>query len=182
MTQGEAEAVAPLYDRYAPGLFGLALRITRERADAEEVVVDTFAQAWRDAASFQPGRGSVASWLATIARSRALDLVRSRGRRGRLSDAVLADAGDTPAGMGASAPTPVTHVLADERTRRVQQAIAELPEAQRTAIELSYFDGLSQSEVAERLNEPLGTVKTRMRLGLRKLRDSLAPLGPGGVA
>jgi RNA polymerase sigma-70 factor (ECF subfamily) len=181
MTRGDAAAMSPLYDRYAAGLLGLALRITRERADAEEVVVDTFAQAWRDAANFQPGRGSVASWLATIARSRALDLMRSRARRVRLGDAAASEAEVEPAGMGSSFPSPVADVLADERSRHVQQALGNLPESQRTALELAYFQGLSQTEIADQLQEPLGTVKTRMRLGLRKLRELLAPLGPGGL-
>jgi RNA polymerase sigma-70 factor (ECF subfamily) len=172
--------MSPLYDRYAAALLGLALRITREQADAEEVVVDTFAQAWRDASSFQPGRGSVAAWLATIARSRALDLLRSRARRGRLGDAAADQADLEPAGMGGGFASPVAGVLSDERTRLVQQALARLPDAQRTTLELAYFQGLSQAEIAERLQEPLGTVKTRMRLGLRKLRELLAPLGPGG--
>jgi RNA polymerase sigma-70 factor, ECF subfamily len=181
MRMGDSAAMSPLYDRYAAGLLGLALRITRERADAEEVVVDAFAQAWRDAASFQPDRGSVAAWLATITRSRALDLMRSKARRGRLGDAVASEAEVEPAGMGSHTASPVADVLADERSRYVQKALGSLPEAQRSALELAYFQGLSQAEIAERLQEPLGTVKTRMRLGLRKLRELLAPMGPGGL-
>ncbi len=179
MTSGDASAMSTLYDRYAPGLFGLALRITREHADAEEVVVDTFAQAWREAARFEGGRGSVAAWLVTIARSRALDLLRARSRRGKLVDAAEADT-TVPAAMGSGFASPVAGVLADERARKIQDALLVLPDAQRTAIELAYFEGLSQSEIAERLNEPLGTVKTRLRLGLRKMRDLVAALGPGG--
>lgn len=170
--------MSALYDRYAASLLGLALRITREQADAEEVVVDTFAQAWRDAARFEIGRGSVAAWLATIARSRALDVIRSRTRRGRLADAAEAEGGDAPA-MGSGYASPVANVLADERARRIRDALMELPDSQRTAIDLAYFEGLSQSEIAERLGEPLGTVKTRVRLGLRKMRELLTALGPG---
>ncbi len=171
-----------LYDRYASSIMGLALRITRERADAEEVVVDTFAQAWREAARFEAGRGTVTSWLATMARTRALDLLRSRARRTRIADAAESEAVTAPSAMGSGFPSPVVDILADERTRRVQAALAVLPEQQRAALELAYFDGLSQSEIAERLAEPIGTVKTRVRLGLRKLRELLAPLGPGAVA
>jgi len=182
MTQGDAAAMSQFYDRYAPAVLGLALRITREQADAEEVVVDTFAQVWRDASQFEAARGSAAAWIATIARSRALDLVRSRGRRHRLGDAADAMAPVAAPAMGAATPSPMAAVLDDERSRYVRAALAGLPESQRSALELAYFDGLSQTEIAERLDEPLGTVKTRMRAGLRRLRDVLAPLGPGGVA
>ena len=182
MMQGDASAMSALYDRYAAAVLGLAMRITRERADAEEVVVDTFAQAWRDAARFETDRGSVSSWLATIARSRALDLLRSRSRRSRIVEGASREAIVTPAGMGSGFASPVVDILADERTRYVQAALASLPEVQREALELAYFDGLSQSEIADRLAEPLGTVKTRVRLGLRKLRELLSPLGPGAVA
>lgn len=182
MMRGDQTAMSTLYDRYAPGVLGLALRITREQADAEDVVVDTFAQVWREASRFENQRGSVAAWLATIARSRALDLLRSRGRRRRLNDAAEAEASVSAPAMGTVAPSPMSALLADERTRRVQTALATLPASQRAALELAYFEGLSQSEIAERLGEPLGTVKTRMRLGLRRLREVLAPLAPGGIA
>ena len=174
--------MSELYDRYAPAILGLALKITREHADAEEVVVDTFAQVWRDARRFQLERGSVASWLATIARSRALDLLRARGRRTRLGESADAMSALGPPAMGSATPSPLAALLADERSRRVQAALATLPVPQRRALELAYFEGLSQSEIGERLDEPLGTVKTRMRLGLRRLRELLAPLGPGGAA
>lgn len=179
MTNGDAPAMSLLYDRYAPGLMGLALRMTREQADAEEVVVDTFAQAWREAARFEVGRGSVSAWLVTIARSRALDLMRARSRRGRLTEAAEVETASPPA-MSSGFASPVATVLADERARRIRDALLELPDAQREALELAYFDGLSQSEIAERLDQPLGTVKTRLRLGLRKMRELVAALGPGG--
>ncbi len=176
MVKGDGSAMSQLYDRYGAAVLGLALRITQDRADAEDVVVDTFAQVWRDARRFESQRGSVASWLATIARSRALDLLRSRGRRNRLDDA--ASSTSINPGMGTPPPSPIAVTLADERGRRVQAALALLPDAQRTALELAYFDGLSQSEIAERIDAPLGTVKTRMRLGLRRLRELLKPLSP----
>jgi RNA polymerase sigma-70 factor (ECF subfamily) len=182
MMRGDQSAMSALYDRYAPGVLGLALRITRERADAEDVVVDTFAQVWRDAGRFQAQRGSVAAWVTTIARSRALDLLRAKGRRGKLDDAAGAEVSTSPPAMGTATPSPMSALLADERSRRVKTALDALPASQRAALELAYFDGLSQSEIAERLDEPLGTVKTRMRLGLRRLRELLAPLGPGGMA
>lgn len=178
MAQGDADAMARLYDRWSAALFGLALRITREKADAEEVMVDCFAQAWREAARFQADRGSVGAWLATIARSRALDLLRASGRRQRLVDSAQATSPGEAVGMGAHFASPSAHVEHDERSRRVRTALDALPPAQRAALELAYFEGLSQSEIADRLAEPLGTVKTRVRLGLRKLRELLAPFGP----
>lgn len=179
MTQGDTAAMSTLYDRYAPGLLGLALRITREHADAEEVVVDTFAQAWREAARFEAGRGTVAAWLVTIARSRALDLMRARSRRVRLTDAAEVETTSPPA-MGSGFASPMAAVMADERSRRIRDALLALPDAQREALELAYFEGLSQSEIADRLDQPLGTVKTRLRLGLRKMRELVVALGPGG--
>lgn len=178
MAAGDAASLASLYDRYADKLFGLALRVTREHADAEEVVVDTFAQVWRDAKRFDPRRGSVAAWLATIARSRALDLLRARARHGRLADAAEQEPTLEP-GLGGPPASPMADLLADEESRAVQAALGQLPEAQRTALQLAYFEGLSQTEIAERTNEPLGTVKTRVRLGLRKMRELVGALGPG---
>lgn len=182
MIQGDEGAMSTFYDRYAPGVLGLALRITREHADAEDVVVDTFAQVWRDVGRFEAQRGSAAAWLATIARSRALDLLRARGRRRNLDNAAESEVSVAPPAMGSRPPSPMADLLADERSRRVQAALGTLPPLQRTPLELAYFEGLSQSEISERLQEPLGTIKTRMRLGLRRLRELLAPLGPGGIA
>ncbi|MBA2292681.1 MAG: sigma-70 family RNA polymerase sigma factor [Gemmatimonadales bacterium] len=182
MAAGESEAMGLLYDRWSSSIFGLALRITREKADAEEVVVDAFAQAWRDAKRFEPGRGSVGAWLATIARSRALDLVRATGRRNRLADTAAASSVDATVAMGSPTPSPSARVEDEERSRKVRAALDELPAPQRAALELAYFGGLSQTEIAERLSEPLGTVKTRVRLGLHKLREQLAALGPLGAA
>jgi RNA polymerase sigma-70 factor (ECF subfamily) len=173
--------MSQLYDRYAGAILGLAMRITHERADAEDVVVDTFAQVWRDAARFEQQRGSVASWIATIARSRSLDLLRARLRRHKLNDSAGTEADIAPAAMGAPFPSPMAELLSDERSRNIQAALATLPEAQRQALELAYFEGLSQTEIAERLDQPLGTVKTRVRLGLRRLRDVLAPFHSGAL-
>ena len=180
MAGKEDRALGELYDRYGRTMYALALAIVREPADAEEVVVDAFGQAWRSASSFDPARGSVGAWLATIARSRALDLVRARGRRVRAHEraavlshqgvaAPIADAGGDPA-RGAEQ---------SEARRLVAVALAALPEMQRIAIELAYFEGLSQSEIAERLAEPLGTIKTRMRAGMERLRGLLGPVLEG---
>ncbi len=164
-----------LYDRYGQVLYAVAYRIVGQRADAEEVVLDAFAQAWREAGRFETARGSVAGWLTTIARSRALDLVRSRSRRERITATAAAERPDTSPAMGGWREDPSSAVDLSERRRQVQLALEVLSPPQRRAIELAYFEGLSQSEIAERLQEPLGTIKTRVRLGMQKLREYLRP-------
>lgn len=177
IARGDRAAYATLYDRYAARLFGLALRVTTDRAEAEDVVAEAFAKCWRDASSFDATRGSVTAWLATITRSRAIDAVRSRTRRLKLVDAA-AEAPD-PVAMGTTPVATDAAVEADERTVRIRAAMAELPAAQREVLELAYFGGLSQAEIAARVEAPLGTVKTRARLALARLREALAPLAPG---
>ncbi len=178
---GDERALGELYDRHGTMAYSLALAIVRERADAEEVVADAFGQVWRNAASYDPGRGSVAGWLATITRSRALDLVRARGRRVRaIERAAQADNDGLAAPMGAALDPPDRRIERGEARRLVARSLGELPEPQRRVIELAYFGGLSQTEIAAELHEPLGTVKTRIRAGLEKLRGSLAPLLSGG--
>jgi RNA polymerase sigma-70 factor (ECF subfamily) len=169
---GDERAMTDLYDRYGTLVYTVAYRIVGQRADAEEVVVDAFTQAWREAGRFEAERGSVAAWLAMIARSRALDLVRARGRRERLVESA---AGEMDGRSGAPEAPGANGAEHDERSRVVQLALASLSPPQRQVIELAFFEGLSQSEIATRLNEPLGTVKTRVRLGMQKLRESLRP-------
>jgi RNA polymerase sigma-70 factor (ECF subfamily) len=180
MAQGDERALAVLYDRHATRLMAVAFRITGNRADAESVVLETFTQAWRDAARFTVARGSVGTWLVTIVRSRALDLVRATTRRERVvqTHEVVPDA-----------PAPVTvesgpHAALEqrERERAIAQALETLPGAQRLSIELAFFEGLSHSEISERLGEPLGTVKTRIRIGMKRLRDVLQPFAAEGHA
>jgi len=177
MAAGDERALGELYDRHGRAAYALACAIVGERADADEVVVDVFGQAWRGAAQFEPARGSVAGWLATIARTRALDLVRARGRRSRaLERAAQLSEGGVASPVAAGDP-PDRDAERAETRRLVTRALADLPEPQRRAIELAYFGGLSQSEIAARLNEPLGTVKTRIRDGMAKLRTLLAGEG-----
>ena len=156
-------------------LYAVAYRIVGQRADAEEVVLEAFAQAWREAPRFEPGRGSVAGWLTMIARSRALDLVRARSRRDRITASAAADRPGTPPAWASWRPDPGGALDHAERRARSAQALDTLSPPQRQAIELAYFEGLSQSEIAERLQEPLGTMKTRVRLGMQKLRECLRP-------
>jgi RNA polymerase sigma-70 factor (ECF subfamily) len=163
---GDPSALSALYDQGSGVIFGLALRILGSEADAEEVTIDVYAQVWRTAGSFDPSRGSVMSWMSTIARSRAIDRLRSLRAAGcsqPLSEAEPLLAGkDTEEGA-----------IRRLELRRAQAAVAGLPEDQRRAVALAYFSGMSHSEIAARLNVPVGTIKTRIRLGMMKLRDFL---------
>jgi RNA polymerase sigma-70 factor, ECF subfamily len=181
MAAADERALGELYDRHGGMAYALALAIVREGADAEEVVADVFGQVWRNAARFDPGRGSVAGWLATITRTRALDLLRARGRRVRaIERAAQADADGLASPLGTPAEGPDRGVERQEARRLVTRSLGELPEPQRRVIEMAYFGGLSQTEIAAELREPLGTVKTRMRAGMEKLRGALAQLLVGG--
>lgn len=172
---GDQQAIAALYDRYGEVLYAVAYRVARQRADAEDAVVEAFTQAWRDASRFEASRGSVAGWLTMIARSRALDIVRARNRRERITTSASSRESDGMLAMGSSPADPADSYDSTERKRRVQTALETLSPPQRQAIELAFFEGLSQSEIAQRLEEPLGTIKTRVRLGMLKLRESLRP-------
>lgn len=163
---GDQMALARLYDRHASLVFSLALRITGERAAAEEVTQDVFLQLWRRSAAFDPARGDVTGWLVTITRNRAIDRLRSaHGRETQSWVALIED--DRP--FVHSKPAQVR--LAD--TERVARALATLPEQQRKVLEMAYYEGFTQSEIAGRLNEPLGTVKTWTRSALKSLRGAL---------
>jgi len=177
MAAGDERALGELYDRHGRVMYALACAIVGERADADEVVVDVFGQAWRGAARYEPARGSVGSWLATIARTRALDLVRARGRRSRALERAVQLSEGGVANPVAADDAPDRDAERSETRRLVTHALTDLPEPQRRAIELAYFGGLSQSEIAAQLGEPLGTVKTRIRDGMAKLRALLAGEG-----
>lgn len=168
MAAGDRAAFAPFYDRYAPLAYPLILRIVRDRDDAADVLQEVFWEAWQSAATYAPGRGSPEAWVLMRARSRAIDRVRSIRRRGATFVAPLDDAVAASPDEGG----PDAAEEASDR-RRVQGALERLPEPQRQAIELAYFGGLTQTEIAERLEQPLGTVKTRIRLGLERLRAEI---------
>lgn len=176
MADGHEVAAGTLYDRYGAPLFGFVFRLVGEQADAEEVVMDTFLQAWRSAAGFDGERGSVQAWLTMMARSRALDLLRVRGRRERMITTSALSDGDGAGVDHATHGIPGESIEQEEQRRAIATALALLSAPQRTVIELAFFEGLSQSEIAARLREPLGTIKTRARLGMQKLRDALRPL------
>jgi len=169
MAGGDHLALGDLYDRHAHLLFSLALRILRERSDAEDVLQEAFSQVWRQAKRFEEGRGTVVGWLVTVTRSRALD--RLRQRRAQPGGIENFDR------MAEALPDPAraldVHLATSEAAERVRSALAALPDDQRVPLELAYYEGLSQSEIAAKLQTPLGTIKTRMRQALRRLRDAL---------
>ncbi|MBL0891298.1 MAG: sigma-70 family RNA polymerase sigma factor [Gemmatimonadaceae bacterium] len=181
MAQGDTRAAAPFYDRHAALVFGLALRMTGQRADADDVVLDVFAQVWRDAARFDGTRGSVVAWLTTITRTRALDQLRARKRRDAAEERAVV-LHDEPVAMGSAPDAPGEVLEAQERATAVRAALVSLPAPQRQAIELAFYQGLTHHEVAATLQEPLGTIKTRIRLGLLKLRERLAGHAPEAVS
>ncbi len=176
MARGDERAIARLYDVYSPRLFGLALALVGERADAEEVVLDTFTQAWRSASTFDVVRGSVRTWLTTIARSRSLDCIRSRSRRQMAYERAGAEAAIALVESGAmtrSGALASDRLDHQELQTRIAFALQQLPIEQRQVIELSFLGGSSHARVAEQLGLPLGTVKTRARSALRKMRTAL---------
>ncbi len=182
LVAGDERGLAELYDRHGTLAFSLAAALLKDASDAEEVVADAFSQVWRTAPNFDPTRGSVVAWISTIVRTRALDLIRSQRRRARMLDRAEALTGEGASpGLSSGAPAADRAVEQSEVQQLVRRALDELPAPQRVALELAYFGGLSQSEIAERLGEPLGTVKTRMRSGMEKLRQSLGPLLGGGA-
>lgn len=167
IAQGEVEALASLYDRYGRLVYSLAMTMLRDRAAAEEVTQDAFLSLWRAAASYRAERGRVATWLWAIARHRAIDELRRLKNSQALSLDFSPDFQPGEVNPGES--------LEDASLMRlhVRRALAQLPEPQRRAIQLAYFRGLTQREIAEGLGEPLGTIKTRIRLGLHRLKQLL---------
>lgn len=171
---GDDAALGRLYDAYAVVLCTVATRIVRDATDADEVVLDAFTQAWRDAARYDGSRGSVLAWLVMIARSRALDLVRSRLRGARTIETATRAAPDDPSpAASAWRSDPVSELDQRDQYAVLVAAVNELPPPIRRVVELVLTEALSHSEIAERLGTPLGTVKTRMRTGLRMLRERL---------
>ena len=168
---GDQSALATLYDATNRLIYSLILRVLGDVSSAEEVLVDVYTQVWRQAASYDANRGAPLAWMATIARSRAIDRLRSGWQDQRRKEP-LEVLGDAPA----NAASPEESAAASERQRFVREALNLLTPEQREVIELAYYSGLSHSEIAEKLKQPLGTVKTRTRLGMMKLREALAPL------
>jgi RNA polymerase sigma-70 factor, ECF subfamily len=180
MAAGDEQALSAFYGRWFPIVNGLISRILKSADDVEDVVEETFWQAWRQANRFTAERGSVQTWVVTIARSRALDRLRATRRLREESIDDKSGAESSVADGGAMSARSTSDPSADaehsERRRLVVAALSELPQEQRQALELGYFGGLSQTEIAERTGQPLGTIKTRMRLAMLKLRDRLSSL------
>ncbi|MEZ0215569.1 MAG: sigma-70 family RNA polymerase sigma factor [Rariglobus sp.] len=171
--QGDQSALGKLYDRWVRPLHALACQILRDPAEAEDVLHDVFVTLWEKAADFDASRGHAFSWAATLVRNRSIDRLRSRSRRAELlSQAVPADLGydetNTPSNGGDT-------TSLKENASAVRRALSSLPADQRDALQLAYFGGLTQQEIAEKLSQPLGTIKARIRRGLLKLRDLVAP-------
>ncbi|HYP18943.1 MAG TPA: sigma-70 family RNA polymerase sigma factor [Chloroflexia bacterium] len=168
---GDASALEALYDRYVRQCFGLALRMVGEPGLAEEVVQEVFLKLWSRPDSYSPQKGAFVSWLLSLVHHRAVDELRKRSRTEVALD------NDQPLSVINTRPDPQPdpseQVWVMEQQRVVRQALGELPENQRLVLELAYFGGLSQSQIAERTSQPLGTVKTRMRMGLQNLRGLL---------
>ncbi len=174
IASGDQSALAELYDASSAKVFGLAMKILGDRAAAEETTLDVYTQVWRRISTYDAERGTPGSWLMTLAKHRAIDRFRShyleRGRQVPLEQA---------AELPGHEESPEQYSAGLERQRLVQDALGSLPVEQRQAIALAYYWGLSQSEIADQLKLPLGTVKTRIRLGMIRLREVLAPHGEG---
>ena len=172
VARGERAPLRHLYDRLAGHALAVAMRVLGSRPEAEEVVQDVFVEVWTRAALFDATRGSARTWVLSMTRNRAIDHVRSRGASARMVDGVRAEAAVSPLGT-----TPLESAVARESREQIQAALAVLSDDQRQVLELGYFEGLSQSEISERLGQPLGTVKSRVRAALEKLAGAIAGRG-----
>ena len=168
--QRDSTALEVLYDRYGRPVYSLVLRISQQPASAEEIVQDVFLQLWRSAERFQISRGPLEPWLFAMARNRALDFLRLKREKQRRRE----DSTDSDLPFSAVArPDPEGDIDRSRRTERVRALMSSLPDAQRRAIELAFFEGMSHSEISEAMGEALGTVKSWIRGGLLRLRESL---------
>ena len=162
---GDAEALATLYDRHGRAAYSLAYRLMGEKQEAEDVVQEAFVKVWRSAGGYRVGRGSVRTWILSIVHNRGIDQIRSHASRRRTQDKVEAS---TPTSEPSEA---FSETWKNSQREQVREALNTLPQEQLKILELAYFSGYTHVEIAERLDLPLGTVKGRMRLGLRKIRD-----------
>jgi RNA polymerase sigma-70 factor (ECF subfamily) len=168
---GDAAALRELHDRTIRRVFGLALAVVRDRALAEDVALEVFVQVWQQAGRFDPGQGSALAWMGTLARTRAIDAWRARQRRDARQPALERVEVEQ---LACDTPGPEQRGLEAERAVQVRRALSALPREQRRALDAAYFSGLTHTEIAAALGQPLGTVKTRIRAGLTALRVALA--------
>ena len=166
---GDRAAFAEFYDRHSILMFSVASRILNDPADAEDVMQEAFVQIWERARAFDAKLGKASSWAAILVRNKAIDRIRASQRRSRLAQ----EAGPELAFAATSADTANEAIHGSEKAKLIQSAIVELPADQRRAIEMAYFSGLTHIEISEKLQEPLGTIKARIRRGLLKLREQL---------
>jgi RNA polymerase sigma-70 factor (ECF subfamily) len=171
IARGEKTALAALYDSLSRPLYSLAYRILGDDAETKDVVQDVFLQIWRKAGTFDPARGSVFGWAATLTRNRAVDRVRMRKRRAEILAESAADLQPSPLSGNLDSGASLWH---QEKARAVRSALGQLAPEQQKAIELAFFSGLTQLQISAKLNEPLGTVKARIRRGLLKLKETLS--------
>ena len=172
IAQGDHASLAELYDLFSGVLFSVAYRVLNNREATEDVLQDVFVQIWEKAPSYDPARGKPMTWAVTLTRNKAIDRLRSAQRRNRLQDEVQREAETIEQFDDQSS---FDAVASGETAQLVREAIRKLSKDQREAIELAFFSSLTQTEIAERLNEPLGTVKARIRRGMMKLRELLDP-------
>jgi RNA polymerase sigma-70 factor (ECF subfamily) len=172
MAGQDRAAFAQLYDRFSRPLYATALRILNDAREAEDIVQDVFLALWEKASSFETSRGTAFSWAVTLTRNRAIDRIRMRKRRSELL------AGSAPEDLGydsgGTAGDSADELTSKEKAGAVRAAVANLPAEQQRALELAFFSGLTQQEIAEKLCEPLGTIKARIRRGLLKLRETVS--------
>ena len=168
LKNGDKNAFREVYARYSQVVFNLAFRMLRSREEAEEVVQEIFLQVWNKADTYDPERGAISTWIVNIARSRAIDKLRTLGYRDQTTE-LIEERVDSRSDY--------SRIIEDrEESRKViREALDSLPENQRVAIEIVFFEGLTHIEAAERLSEPVGTIKTRIRLGVSKLKEKIAP-------
>jgi RNA polymerase sigma-70 factor, ECF subfamily len=169
VADGDGDALGELYDRFSPLLLALGRRILGDAEEAEDVVQETFVHLWRRATRYDPQKSSVSTFLVLVTRSRAIDRLRTR----QVIDRTLGQVGLEPSATLDTSGDGVSRVMNLERRERVRQELATLPDEQRQVLDLAFFDGLTQREIAERTGIPLGTVKTRTLLAMRKLRTVL---------
>lgn len=172
---GDLHAMEILYDRYHRAVFSFAYRILGDRERAEELLQEVFVRAWRNARKFSEGKGTYITWLLSITHNMAIDDIRRHNRRPKKAES--ADPVLMLTNVQDRGPTVEEQAILGNTSAMVREALDQLPEAQRSALELAYFHGLTQKEIAELQNEPLGTIKTRMRLAIKKLREYLEAQG-----
>lgn len=172
VVKGDQQAFSQLYDQSSTLLYSMALRLLGSREEAAELLQEVYLEVWRKVARYDVGRGTPIAWLITLTRSRAIDRLRARGSRGHYPVGESLD-GAAATQVADQSPGPFEAHADQELHSLVGEALANLPQAQQQAIEMAYYEGLSHMEIASRLNQPVGTVKTRIKLGMSKLRESL---------